>query len=98
VIRFCKFYVLEKIHDLFELRIIMNSACEQLADLLKIQEVIIRRHIDVHKWLRHIPDQEQGMIDFIETYGWLLREMYCGHVCSKRIGCSIAAEYIPPAE
>jgi hypothetical protein len=73
----------------------MNSACEQLTDLLEIQESIIRRNIEMHKWLRHIPDQEQGMIDFIETYGWLLREVYCGHVCSKRTGCSIAAEYIP---
>ena len=73
----------------------MTTACDHLSDLLKIQEDIIRKNLDAHKWLRHIPDREQGMIDFIETYGWILREIYCGHVCPTRDKCDIAKDYLP---
>jgi hypothetical protein len=73
----------------------MTSACNHLAELLKIQESIIRKNIDTHKYLRHIPTTEAGILDFIESYGWLLRQVYCGYVCSTREGCSIAEEYLP---
>jgi len=77
----------------------MTTACNHLADLLKIQEEIIRRNLDAHKWFKHIPDKEQGMIDFIETYGWILREMYCGHMCPARDTCDIAQQFLwPPGE
>ena len=73
----------------------MKTACNHLSDLLKIQEAVIRKNLDTHKWLRHISDKEQGMIDFIETYGWILREMYCGYMCATRNECPIAKEYLP---
>ena len=73
----------------------MTSNCNHLAELLKIQEAIIRKNIDSHKWLRHIENKEEGIIDFIESYGWLLREMYCGHMCTTRKECPIAKEYLP---
>ena len=73
----------------------MTTACNHLSELLKIQEDIIKRNLDTHKWLKHIPDKEQGMTDFIETYGWIMREMYCGHMCVNRDTCLIAKEFIP---
>jgi hypothetical protein len=73
----------------------MISSCNHLSELLKIQESIIRKNVDTHKYLRHISTTEAGVIDFIESYGWLLREVYCGHVCSTRNDCEIAKDYIP---
>jgi hypothetical protein len=73
----------------------MTSKCQHLAELLKTQEAIILRNIDTHKWLQHIPDRDQAIVDFIEHYGWIMREVYCGHACADRQDCPIAKEYLP---
>jgi hypothetical protein len=41
---------------------------------LAIQE-IIRRHLDEHKWFRHIADTEEAKRDFINEFGGIIREM-----------------------
>jgi len=48
---------------------------------------ILARHLDQHKWFRRIPDADAGRRDFLERYGWLVREMYCGYACTSRRGC-----------
>ena len=39
-----------------------------------------------------IEDDNEALGSFIKDYGWLIREMYCTHVCKFREGCTIAAE------
>lgn len=65
------------------------NKCEKLADLMKAQLEVINRHVDEHKWFQHIPDQDKGVADFIDKYGWLMREMYCNHACSLKETCSL---------
>lgn len=69
--------------------------CRHLSKLLKAEIKIMRDHISEHKWFNHIEDENKGMIDFIEKYGWLMREMYCGFACPERENCEMAKTYIP---
>jgi hypothetical protein len=64
--------------------------CDCLADFMKAQRDIISRHLDEHRYLRHIDDKEQAVSTFVEDYGFLIREMYCTGICSKRTECQIA--------
>jgi len=69
----------------------MNAEkCDCLANFMKAQRDIISRHLDEHKYLRHIDDKEEAVSTFIEDYGWLIREMYCVNICGKRTTCEIA--------
>jgi hypothetical protein len=65
-----------------------QKSCRRLKDLLDAEIPVIEKHLETHKWLRQIPDTSQGMIDFIEQYGWLMRDMYCHSACPDRINCS----------
>ena len=73
----------------------MISNCKHLSDLLKVQQQVIQRNLEVHKWLQHIPDSTQATIDFIDSYAWVLREVYCGYTCPDRIDCAIAKAFLP---
>ena len=33
--------------------------------------------------------------DFVEKFGWIMREVYCGNACPDRFDCQIAQEFIP---
>ena len=57
---------------------------------MKTQMGVIERHLGEHKWLRKIEDDNQALESFINDYGWLIREMYCAHVCEEREDCEIA--------
>ena len=69
--------------------------CIHLGEFLKAQRTILSHHIDEHKWCRQIADDEQGKEDFIKEFGWLMRELYCGHACPDRGNCQIAEPYLP---
>ncbi len=64
-----------------------RQSCRRLKELLDAEIPIIIKHLETHKWLRQIPDASQGMIDFIEQYGWLMRDMYCHSACPDRSTC-----------
>jgi|TARA_Y100000034_G_C6774925_1_gene345939 hypothetical protein len=61
--------------------------CEHLREFLDLEVDVIRRHLDEHKWFRHIISENDGVKDFIESYGWLIREMYCTAICADRDIC-----------
>ncbi len=71
----------------------MTDKCNHLIALMRVESDIIKKHIDTHKWFRHIEDYNDGVADFIENYGWLMREMYCGHVCEHRCDCQMAQQF-----
>lgn len=64
-----------------------GKVCDKLKDLLHVEGKIIQRHIDRHKWFQHIENKNTAVIDFIEKYGWLMRELYCENLCDKKGDC-----------
>lgn len=59
---------------------------------MQTQLEVVRRHLDEHKYLRHIDKKEEALSSFIEDYGWLIRELYCTRICEKRNECETATE------
>ena len=73
--------------------------CEHLKELLDVEIAIIRKHLDNHKWCQHISDENTAVQDFVDKYGWLMREFYCNFVCQTRENCEIKPEVPePPAQ
>jgi len=70
----------------------MSDKCEDLSAFMKTQFDVIQKHLDEHKYLRHIDDKNEALESFISDYGWLIRELYCTRICEKREGCSIAMQ------
>src|SRR5690606_14174217 len=45
-------------------------------DLLdQVMDEILARHLDAHKWYRHIADTEEAKRDFVNEFGGIIREM-----------------------
>jgi hypothetical protein len=57
---------------------------------MKAQLEVVMKHLDEHKYLRHMDDKDEALASFIKDYGWLIREMYCSKICSVQDGCEIA--------
>jgi len=72
----------------------MIDRCENLAKLLEEQELVIRRHISKHKYYAHKENMEEAIQDFIDKYGWLMREMYCNSSCVKSKECLAYQNYL----
>ena len=68
--------------------------CVHLREILLEQREIITRHIDRHKWFNHIEDRQEATLDFIEKYGWIMREIYCDSACPDRHKCEYYAAKI----
>jgi hypothetical protein len=66
-----------------------DTPCAHLDELLKCEVDIIKRHLERHKWYNAIPDEAEGISDFIKRYGWLMRELYCGYACPDRNNCNL---------
>ena len=73
----------------------MFHECMRLQDILEPQIEIIERHIDKHKWFHLIAGKDQAIADFIEKYGFIMREFYCSRVCKDRLECELAQLYHP---
>lgn len=66
--------------------------CTHLKEFMAMQLEVMKRHIDEHKWCKQIADANEGMIDFIKVYGWVLRESYCLYCCEDSDVCKIARD------
>ena len=64
----------------------MLMKCEHFIELMRLQRDIINRHIDEHKYFQGIEDKNQAVIDFIQKYGYLMREVFCLR-CQDRDKC-----------
>lgn len=77
----------------------MQDHCTHLEDILKVETEIIQRHLNKHKWYLGVEKDrpvgyDEAVIDFVDKYAWLMREMYCGNVCPYRKDCEPAQKYI----
>ena len=73
----------------------MLKDCTHLQDILEAQRDIIERHVDQHKWFQQINNKEEAIRDFIEKYGFIMREFYCSRICGDRFKCELAQVYKP---
>lgn len=54
--------------------------CDRFIHFMDSQKDIIDHHIDKHAWCQHIEDKNKAILDFIEKFGWVMRDSYC-HCC-----------------
>jgi hypothetical protein len=40
-------------------------------------------------------DRNEAIRDFIEKYGFIMREFYCSRICEERFHCALAQQYNP---
>ncbi len=73
----------------------MQTECSRLKDILEAQIDIIERHVDDHKWFQQIEDRNEAVRDFVEKYGFIMREFYCSRICEERFNCLLAERYNP---
>ena len=73
----------------------MFRACKHLQDILDVQKDVIERHVDQLKWFQQIENREEAIRDFIEKYGFIMREFYCSRICYDRFECELAQGYGP---
>lgn len=73
----------------------MFNECKRIKEILDAQREIIERHVDNHKWFMQIEDRDEAIRDFIEKYGFIMREFYCSRICEERFECSLAKQYNP---
>ena len=72
----------------------MIDRCENLDNLLKEQELVIKRHIKKHKYYTHKENMEDAISDFVDKYAWIMREIYCNSACSKSKECIAYQNYL----
>ncbi|NLA75521.1 MAG: hypothetical protein GX846_08665 [Deltaproteobacteria bacterium] len=73
----------------------MQDECIRLKEILEAEIEIIERHIDDHKWFMQMEDRNAAIADFIEKYGFIMREFFCSRICEERFKCEIACKYNP---
>ena len=73
----------------------MVRECIHLQEILDAQKDIIERHVDQHKWFNQIIHKEEAIADFIEKYGFIMREFYCSRICADRFTCELARRFNP---
>jgi hypothetical protein len=73
----------------------MLKECKHLSEILEAQKDIIERHIEQHKWFQKIGNREAAICDFVEKYGFIMREFYCSRICVSRFDCELAQKYNP---
>jgi hypothetical protein len=73
----------------------MLKECNHLREILEAQKDFIERHVEQHQWFQHIENREVAICDFIEKYGFIMREFYCSRICVSRFDCELAQKYNP---
>ena len=71
----------------------MIDRCENLAKLLEEQELVIRRHIQKHKYYAHKNNMEEAIADFVNKYAFIMREVFCNSSCLKSNECLAYKNY-----
>lgn len=71
--------------------------CAHFEELMIVFQTMVANHLDAHKWFQQIADLEEGRKDFMEKFGEIMQQLYCGHVCLDRYKCMMAGLYLPIA-
>ena len=71
-----------------------QKTCTHMRDFMFSQYKIVGRHIDKHKYYQGIAKKDEAIQDFIDKYGWLMREMYCANACPDYEHCKVGHDFI----
>lgn len=66
-----------------------SDSCVCVKESNRFTVEVIKRHIDTHKFQRHIKDPNEGIGDFIKLYQWAVGQVYCSGICMNRGICGI---------
>jgi len=69
--------------------------CPHSTKINKVVRSLIFKHLPVHKYIHHYVDQQDGLADFWEKFGWLFLKIFCGFTCDYRYQCVSAKQYLP---
>lgn len=67
----------------------LQLTCDHYDDFMHRQKEIILQHITDHKYYRHIENKDEAIVNFIQEFGWIMREMYCLSHCPHGHSCEI---------
>ena len=74
--------------------------CKHLDDFLTAQVKNVQRHIRNQPWFDNIKNKrdflDNYMKEYIQLYGEVNREWYCGFICPDRHNCEEAQKYLKP--
>lgn len=76
----------------------MNNKCTQVKKLLDLQIKMIEEHIDKHKWFNHMSDKNEAVIDFIDKYGWVMKQLFCEYICEHKNECNLLKKELEESE
>jgi hypothetical protein len=61
--------------------------CARVGDITKAEIQVIKKHLDRHKWFHHFTDENDAVADFVWKYAWIMREVFCGKLCTASPWC-----------
>jgi len=68
----------------------LANCCEHIKDILNVEQKLIKQHIIEHKWCNGFDNRNDAIIDFVQKYAWLMREVFCGVMCPYRNKCEVS--------
>lgn len=75
-----------------ELKVEPGICCDHADGLRSLTKQVIKKHLDRHKWFRHIKDKKAAIKDFMKSYEFIIDDMYCENACPYRKSCSTALD------
>ena len=70
-----------------------SERCEYIQEILLIERDIIEQHSPAHQRYNGIQDEYDALVDFVSKYAWIMREVFCGVMCSHRDTCKAVEHY-----
>lgn len=64
------------------------QSCVRVKELNLLQTSLIAKHIEKHKWYRHILTTQDGIANFITEYGGIIKDVFC-ECCPHHTICSV---------
>lgn len=72
---------------------IKNEVCPIAEKFNKVQAEIMQKHLEKHKWYRHIKNDLEAFLDFNKEFAPIEREVVCG-VCIHHNNCLVEMEVV----
>ena len=64
------------------------TTCKHLMEFNIAQLTVIKKHLDKHKWFKGIEDKNLAIVDFINSYAFVMRDIYC-ETCNCKNQCEV---------
>ena len=72
---------------------VKNEVCPIVKQFNQVQAEIMQKHLEKHKYYRHIKDEIEAFLDFNKEFAPIEREVVCG-VCIHHKNCLVEEEVL----